>query len=115
MNEEIVFETSDIEKNHTTAILMAVIPILFFLPLVSDDMKNSCYLRFFANQTLLVLIASVGTNICGYILALIPILGWLLRLALSVLVLVLYIMNIVYAANGQGKKLPLIGGISIIK
>lgn len=49
MNEEIVFDQEDLNKNKTNGILMAIIPILFFLPLVSNDMKNSAFLKFRAN------------------------------------------------------------------
>lgn len=115
MDNEVFFEQSDVEKNKTNGLLMTIIPILFFLPLVSEDMKSSSYLRFFANQTLLVIIAAVLSGICGKILGFIPVIGWILGWAVSALVLVLYIMNIVNAANGKGKKLPAIGGISIIK
>ncbi|MCD7730417.1 MAG: hypothetical protein LUI05_02825 [Oscillospiraceae bacterium] len=115
MEEHIVFDQTDVEKNKTNAILMTVFPILFFLPLVSADMKSSAYLRFFSNQCLVLIIANIVLNILGKILGLIPLVGWILRWALSILLLVLYIMNIVNAAGGKGKKLPLIGGITIIK
>lgn len=115
MDNEVFFDQGDIEKNKTNGLLMTIIPILFFLPLVSDDMKNSSYLKFFSNQTLLVIIASALAGICGKILGLIPFIGGILGFAVSILVLVLYIINIVNAANGKGKKLPVIGGISLIK
>lgn len=115
MNEEIVFDQEDVNKNKTNGILMAIIPILFFLPLVSDDMKNSAFLKFRANQTLIYLLAAIAVNICGWILKYIPYVGGILSWALSIAVFVLYVINIVYAANGNGKKLPLIGGIEILK
>lgn len=115
MDNEVFFDQGDIEKNKTNGLLMTIIPILFFLPLVSEDMKSSSYLKFFSNQSLLVIAASVLSGICGKILGFIPIIGWLLGWAISILVLVLYILNIVNAANGRGRKLPVIGGISIIK
>ena len=115
MDNEVFFDQGDIERNKTNGLLMTIIPILFFLPLVSDDMKSSSYLKFFSNQSLLVIIAAVLSGICGTILGFIPLIGWILGWAISALVLVLYILNIVNAANGNGKKLPVIGGISIIK
>lgn len=115
MDNEVFFDQSDVEKNKTNGLLMTIIPILFFLPLVSADLKDSPYLRFFSNQTLLVIIASALAGVCKMILGLIPFIGGILGWAVSILVLVLFIINIVNAANGKGKKLPLIGGIEIIK
>ena len=115
MDNEIVFDSADIERNKTNALLMTIIPVLFFLPFVSNDMKESAYLKFFANQSLVIILAMAALSICSGILALIPFIGGILSLVLSVLCLVLYIMNIVNAANGKGKTIPVIGGISIIK
>ena len=78
MDNEVFFDQGDIEKNKTNGLLMTIIPILFFLPLVSEDMKSSSYLKFFSNQSLLVIVASVLSGICGKILGFIPIIGWLL-------------------------------------
>lgn len=114
-NEEVVFDQADVEKNKTTGILMSVFPILFFLPLVSNDMKQSAYLKFRMNQCFILLIADVLINVLGKILNLIPYIGAILTILFSLLSLVLYIINLVYACQGSGKKMPLIGGIEIFK
>lgn len=114
-NEKIVFDQEDVSKNKTNAVLMAVFPILFFLPLVSDGMKSSAFLKFIANQSLICLICSAASGIAGAILGLIPILGAILAGLLSLAVFVLYILNIVNAAQANGNKLPFVGDISIIK
>jgi len=103
---------NDVEKNKIWAIIGYIIPILFFIPLVSDG-KNSAYARFHANQQLVLLIAAVVVNIVG---GMIPVIGWFLILPLgSIFLLVLAIMGIISASKGEMKKLPAIGGFSIIK
>ena len=103
---------SDVEKNKPLAIIGYIIPILFFIPLVTDA-KNSAFAKFHANQQLVLLIAWVVVNVVGGI---IPFLGWFIILPFgTIFLLVLAIMGIIAAAKGEMKKLPLIGGIEIIK
>jgi hypothetical protein len=49
----------DIEKNKALAIIGYILPILFFIPLLNDQSKNSPFAKFHANQQLVLLIASL--------------------------------------------------------
>lgn len=60
--------------------------------------------NFHLNQSLVV-------NIAGLIGGVIPIIGWLF----DVFVLVIAIMGIIAAANGEEKELPLVGKFKILK
>jgi uncharacterized membrane protein len=103
---------SDAEKNKMMAIIGYIIPILFFIPLVSEA-KNSPFAKFHANQQLVLLISWVVVNVVG---GMIPFLGWFIILPFgSIFLIILVIMGIINAAKGEMKKLPAIGGISIIK
>ena len=103
---------SDVDKNKTMAIVGYILPILFFIPLISDG-KDSPFAKFHANQQLVLLIAGVVVNIVGGI---IPFLGWFIILPLGcIFLIVVAIMGIINASKGEMKKLPLIGGIEIIK
>lgn len=103
---------SDAEKNKAMAIIGYILPILFFIPLVTDA-KNSAFAKFHANQQLNLLLAAIAVNIVGTI---IPILGWFIILPLgSIALIVIAIMGIINAAQGQMKPLPLIGGFTLIK
>jgi uncharacterized membrane protein len=105
-------DKSDAEKNKAMAIVGYIIPILFFIPLISDA-KNSPFAKFHANQQLVLLIAWVVVNIVGTV---IPILGWFIILPLgTIFLLVIMIIGIINAAKGKMKKLPAIGGIEILK
>ncbi len=102
----------DVEKNKAMAIIGYIIPILFFIPLLSEA-KNSPFAKFHANQQLNLFLAAIVVNVVGTI---IPILGWFIILPLgSILILVLAIIGIINGAKGEMKKLPIIGGFELIK
>lgn len=105
-------DKADAEKNKAMAIIGYIIPILFFVPLVSDA-KNSPFAKFHANQQLILLIAAIAVNIVG---GMIPILGWFIIWPIgTILILVLAIMGLINAAKGEMKRLPVIGSFEIIK
>ena len=105
-------DKADAEKNKVMAIVGYIIPILFFIPLVSDA-KESKFAKFHANQQLILLIAAIIVNVVGGI---IPFLGWFIILPLgTIAIIILAIMGIINGAKGEMKKLPLIGGFTIIK
>lgn len=102
---------SDAEKNKAMAIVGYIIPILFFIPLVTDA-KNSVFAKFHANQQLNLLLAAIVVNIVGGV---IPFIGWFIILPLgSIFLIVVAIMGIIHGAKGEMKELPLIGGFKLI-
>lgn len=105
-------DNADAEKNKAMAIIGYIIPILFFIPLVTDA-KNSLFAKYHANQQLVLLIAAIAVNFIG---TFIPVLGWFVILPIGTIVLiVLAVMGIINAAKGEMKPLPIIGGFNIIK
>jgi len=101
----------DVERNRAMAIIGYILPILFFVPLLSE--KKSPFGVFHANQQLVLLISAIAVRVFGVI---VPIIGWFLILPLgSLAVLALAIIGLIGAAKGETKPLPVIGGISIIK
>ena len=102
--------SEDAEKNKAMGMVGYIIPILFFLPLISDA-KDSPFAKFHANQQLVLLITWVAVSFLGGI---IPFLIWFVPFG-SIFCLVLMVMGIINASKGEMKELPLIGGISIIK
>ena len=90
-----------------------IFPVLFFIPLVMEELKTNSYSKFHANQQLVLLLAAVAVNIVGGV---IPVLGWFIILPIgSILLIVLAVMGIINVANDRMKPLPIIGGIEIIK
>ena len=76
---------------------------------------NDQDVKFHVNQGIILTIGWVAAGILSFILAFIPILGWLLAFAIYVFIGVLAIMGIINAAKGVQKELPLIGKIKILK
>ncbi|NTW30696.1 MAG: DUF4870 domain-containing protein [Candidatus Moranbacteria bacterium] len=104
-------EASDFEQNKVMAIIGYILPILFFVPMLSE--KKSPFGMFHAKQQLNLLLAAIVVNVVGGV---IPILGWFIILPLgSLAVFVIAIMGLIGAAKGEMKQLPIIGGIQIIK
>lgn len=110
------FDPQDIANNKGMSVL-SYIGILFLIPLLACP--NSKFARFHTNQGLVLFLLGVALGIVTAIIGLIPVIGWifggLISAAGSIFTLVLMIMGIVNAAQGQAKQLPLIGKITLIK
>ena len=105
-------EAGDAEKNKAFAIIGYIIPILFFVPLVTDA-KNSPFAKFHANQQLdLLLFEFIGWTVSA-ILSFVVI-GVFLMPLVAIAGLVFMILGIVSAAKGEMKELPVIGGFKLI-
>jgi uncharacterized membrane protein len=105
-------DAKDAENNKAMAIIGYILPILFFIPLVTDA-KNSPFAKFHANQQLNLFLAAIAVNIVGTI---IPFLGWFIILPFgSLALLVVAIIGIINASKGEKKALPIIGGFALIK
>lgn len=115
----IQFEKEDIRENKAVAVL-AYLGILVVVPLFFA--KDSKFARFHAGQGLAVLAASVGYNIIvGITGKILTMFSWWfyylvgpMRMAGSVF-LVLSVMGIVNAANGEARELPVVGKWIVLK
>lgn len=105
-------DAKDAADNKVMAIL-AYLGILFLVPLLAA--KESPFARFHANQGLLLFIAGIALYVVYFILLmLVPMVGLIFGITFLG-ILVLMIMGIMNAAQGQMKELPLIGKYRIIK
>jgi uncharacterized membrane protein len=102
-----IYYSAYIQSNKGMAIIAY---ILFFIPLIAA--KDSKFAWYHANQGLTLLLAAVILNV---VLGIIPIIGWILLPLANLGVLVLAILGIVAAAQGQVKPLPIIGGYTLLK
>lgn len=99
------------EDVHNNKLMGALAYLLFFVPLLVA--KESKFAMFHANQGLVLFLAAVAVNFVGSI---IPILGWFLILPIgNLLIMVLAVIGILNAVNGQMKQLPMIGKVNILK
>ena len=110
------FDPQDIQNNKVMA-LLASLGFLFLVPLLAAP--NSKFARYHANQGLVLFIFEAIAGVVTGIICVIPVAGWIiggiLSSAVGIFGLVLTILGIVNAVNGQAKQLPLIGGITILK
>lgn len=89
----------EIQQGKTMAIISYLI---FFIPLLMDDMRNNKFVMFHTEQSIVLLILNIAAGIIGTVtcgIGLILYIPWL----------VLLIMGIMNAANGEVKPLPVIG------
>ena len=95
------------------AIVGYIIPILFFIPLVTDA-KNDPFAKYHANQQLNLLLFWVIGQVAASVLAII-----LIGLIIGPLVvlggLIFMVMGVMNAVNNKMKPLPLIGRWQLIK
>lgn len=115
----VLSEAEDIEKNKIFAIL-AYLGILFLVPLLAAP--QSKFARYHTNQGIILCIASIIVGIAAlivtFILSFIPFVGCIgviLVPAVGIGSLVLTVLGIINAANGQCKPLPLIGQYTLLK
>ena len=102
------FDAADIGANKVFAIL-SYIGILWLIPLLAAP--NSKFARFHTNQGLVLWIASL---IIG-VVAIIPILGWIVSFVGGIITFILMILGIINAGSGKAKQLPIIGKYTLIK
>ena len=96
----------DIDNNRIVAAIGYVF-ILCLLPLLGK--KESKFAQFHGKQGLVLTIAAVVLWIAGFILAFIPILGWLVMFIGWVSLVVLGILGIVNALGGKYWEMPFLG------
>jgi uncharacterized membrane protein len=88
-----------IESGKTMAI---VAYLIFFIPLLMDDMRKNPFVMFHTEQSIILLLLNIAAGIVGSLTC-----G--VGLLLYVPWIVLLIMGIMNASNGQMKELPVIG------
>ncbi len=97
-----VYTQQDIDENKIIAAL-SYFGLLVLVPLLAK--KESPYCQFHAKQGLVLLILGVLLGI----IAVIPILGWIIAILGSILMVVLFFIGVINALSGKTSQLPLIG------
>lgn len=101
-------DAKDIEENKLLCIL-SYLGILLIIPFLMRS--NSPYVKFHSNQGLILFIL----NLVISVLAIIPILGWIVAGLGNIVTFVLMILGIVNTVQGKAKELPIIGKFKLIK
>ena len=95
-----------VKEDSTVAILSYITIIGFIVAIVLHGNKKTALGSFHLRQALgLFITAFLG----GIVLALVPVVGWMLLPFFWLAILVMAVMGIVAAASGQQKPLPVLG------
>ncbi|MBL8007849.1 MAG: hypothetical protein JNJ56_09975 [Ignavibacteria bacterium] len=89
----------EIQAGKTMAIISYLI---FFIPLLMDDMRNNKFVMFHTEQAIVLLLLNIAAGIVGSLTC-----G--IGLVLYIPWVILLIMGMMNAANGELKPLPVIG------
>lgn len=113
------FDPNDISQNKAMAVL-SYLAILVLIPILAAP--ESKFARYHANQGLTLFITEIAyvivESVLGLIFGLIPVVGGILNGILGlvhIVFLVLAVLGIINAANGEAKELPLIGKFKLLK
>lgn len=118
-NTTAAFDPADVSQNKAMGIL-SYLSILVLIPILAAP--NSRFARYHANQGLVLFIVEIAYSIVemilGMIFGLIPVVGTILNAILGlvhIVFIVLSVLGIVNAANGEAKELPVIGKFRLLK
>ena len=104
--------TPEEAQNGKTMAILSYIGFLSLIAYFGNDRKTNRFVNYHATQGInIFLISIIGGVVSGFI----PIIGALIASALSLFIMVISIMGIVDACNGNAKELPLISKIKLIK
>jgi uncharacterized membrane protein len=93
-------------SNNTGMAILAYLGILIIIPFLTNA-HNDPFVKFHLKQGLALIISFV----VGFVISIIPILGWILSPLIMIFNVVLLIIGIINAASGKEKALPFIGSI----
>ena len=95
-----------------TGIVSYIYLIGWIIAFCAGDKENA---KFHLNQSLVLWIANIISYILSFVLAFIPVVGGIISFAISIFLIVCWIMGLVHAIKEEEKELPLIGKIQILK
>ena len=107
-------QASYTEKQLKVITMVLAIGSYAFLPIaiiVAIFFKDKNYLKHHANNAIVLAIFMFAASI----IALIPILGWIVAPVVEVFCVVMMVFCIIAAVKGKCYKMPVIGGIKILK
>lgn len=93
----------------TTAFLSYLTLIGFIVAIVLHSSKKTALGAYHLRQSLGLMLSSIAVVVIGMLLAFIPVLGWLLDLALWLGLFVLWFTGLLAAIKGERKPVALLG------
>jgi uncharacterized membrane protein len=89
--------SGNVEEGKTMAIISYITWIGLLIAFIMNNDKKNSFAKYHIRQSLLLVLASL--------IAMIPLIGWVW----GIFVLVLWIMGLIGAINGQEKEVPVLG------
>lgn len=105
---------SEVADHKLFAILGYILPFLFFVPMVQDSSKHNAFARFHADQQLSLLVVGIGIYVLGQMVYSMAYMLFVFIPLINLGLLVLAIMGVIHAVNGEMKALPIIGGFKLL-
>lgn len=109
-------DAQDVENNKAYSIL-SYLGFLVLIPILLD--RKSPYVKFHANQGLILLVAELIAAVISTVLWFIPVAGLVLSLVIGLplylATVVLMVIGIINAYGGKAKKLPILGEFELLK
>ena len=96
-------------EDKTVAIIAYITLIGFIVAIIIHMNKKTKLGAFHLRQVLGFFLTGIAVVFCEIVLIFIPILGWLCIVALWASMLVLWVLGLVAAINGQMKPMPVVG------
>lgn len=93
-------------EDRTVAILAYITIIGFIIAIIMHSSKKTAIGGYHLRQALGLLLTSIAG---GFVLAIIPVVGWMLLPFFWLAILVFVILGIIAAVNGNQKPLPVLG------
>ena len=109
VSPEPVPSSAPLAEDKTTAIVAYLTLIGFVVAVILHGNKKTALGAYHLRQSLGLMLAWVATFFVNVILGFIPFVGWAIGLALWLGLIVLWVMGLIAAANGEMKPVPVIG------
>lgn len=98
-----------VTEDKTVAIVSYLTFIGFIVAVIMHGNNKTRLGTYHLRQTLGLLITGLAIFFVSFILAIIPLLGWLTSMALWIGLFVLWLVGLIAAANGEMKPVPILG------
>lgn len=99
------------DDSKTFAFIATFLSIVGFIIAILLWRKDN-YVMFYAKQSLVLFVVAVIVGIIRLVLVFLPILGWIIIVALNIMILILWLQSWIYALSGEKKDVALIGGFA---
>jgi len=96
-------------EDKTTAIVSYLTLIGFIVAIIIHSSKKTRIGSFHLRQSLGLMLTAIAMMVVGFIFAFIPFIGWLVGMAVWIGLLVLWVMGLIAALNGEFKPVPVLG------